>query len=76
MHRLDVGIEAGQLISYVRHPYERYSVDLYLYECRLIGGEPIAKNVNAFRWCTSPEFDQHAFTPADEASMNKLLGIP
>lgn len=74
-HRLDVEIEPGQLISFVSHPYERYVVDLYLYECKLSGGEPSEKNVNAFRWVTSSEFDQYPFTPADELSMNKLLGV-
>ena len=31
--------------------------------------------VNAFKWVPSAEFDQYPFTPADEASMNKLLGV-
>ena len=55
--------------------YERYVVDLYLYECRIQSGalEPLA--VNAFKWVTSAEFDQYPFTPADEASMNKLLDV-
>lgn len=75
MHRLGVGIEVGQLISYVSHPYERYTVDLYLYECSLTGGDPIALNVNAFRWVTSGDFDKYPFTPADEASMTKLLDV-
>ena len=35
--------------------------------------EPLA--VHAFKWVTSAEFDQYPFTPADEASMNKLLGV-
>lgn len=74
-HRLGVGIDVGQLISFVSHPYEKYVVDLYLYECRLTGGEPAVQNVNAFKWVTSAEFDQYPFTPADEASMNKLLGV-
>jgi 8-oxo-dGTP diphosphatase len=74
-HRLGVEIVPGQLISFVSHPYERYVVDLYLYECKLAGGEPTEKNVNAFRWVTSSEFDQYPFTPADELSMNKLLGV-
>ena len=57
------------------HPYEHYVVDLFLYECRLLSDhlEPLA--VNAFKWVTSAEFDQYPFTPADEASMNKLLGV-
>lgn len=74
-HRLGVEIEPGQLISFVSHPYERYTVDLYLYECAVTSGEPTALAVNDFRWVSSIEFDRYAFTPADEASMNKLLGM-
>jgi 8-oxo-dGTP diphosphatase len=73
-HRLGVDIEPGKLISYVRHPYERYAVDLYLYECQITEGEPQPLNVNAFRWVPSAAFDQYPFTPADELSMTKLLG--
>jgi 8-oxo-dGTP diphosphatase len=74
-HRLGVDISVGQLISFVSHPYERYVVDLFLYECRLTRGEPSPRNVHAFRWATSAEFDQYPFTPADELSMNQLLGL-
>jgi 8-oxo-dGTP diphosphatase len=74
-HRLGGEIEVGKLISFVSHPYEHYVVDLFLYECTLAGDAIEAKNVNAFRWVTSAEFDQYSFTPADEASMNKLLGM-
>jgi 8-oxo-dGTP diphosphatase len=74
-HRLSVQIEVGQLISFVSHPYEHYVVDLYLYECRVVSGELRAVNVHDFRWVTSDEFDRFPFTPADEASMNKLLGL-
>jgi 8-oxo-dGTP diphosphatase len=74
-HRLGAEIEVGKLISFVSHPYEHYVVDLFLYECTLVSATLEAKNVNAFRWVTSPEFDQFPFTPADEASMNKLLGV-
>src|SRR5579872_3363677 len=74
-HRLGVGIDVGKLISFVSHPYDHYVVDLFLYECTLQHAELEAKNVNAFKWVTSAEFDQYPFTPADEASMNKLLGV-
>ena len=33
-----------------------------------------ANAVHAYRWVTSTDFDQYPFTPADEASMSKLLG--
>ena len=74
-HRLGVEIEAGQLISFVSHPYEKYVVDLYLYECHIVGGDLASLAVHAYKWVTSAEFDQYPFTPADEASMNKLLGM-
>jgi 8-oxo-dGTP diphosphatase len=74
-HRLGVEIKAGQLISFVRHPYESYVVDLHLYECSIVSGTPEARAVNAFRWVRSDEFDQYPFTPADEVSMSKLLGL-
>jgi 8-oxo-dGTP diphosphatase len=75
LHRLGASIDVGKLISFVSHPYEHYVVDLFLYECTLLTTtlEPLA--VSAFKWVPSSEFDQYSFTPADEASMNKLLGV-
>jgi 8-oxo-dGTP diphosphatase len=73
--RLGVEIEVGQLISFVSHPYEHYTVDLHLYECKLRSEALEPKAVNDFRWVTSNEFDRYSFTPADEASMTKLLGV-
>jgi 8-oxo-dGTP diphosphatase len=75
LHRLGVEIEPGQMISFVSHPYERYAVDLYLYECALSRGEPRSQNVADFRWVPSSDFDRFPFTPADELSMSKLLGL-
>ncbi len=73
--RLGIDVSVGSLISYVTHPYEHYTVDLFLYECRATATGLACKNVHAFRWVTSVEFDQYPFTPADEASMTKLLGV-
>ena len=75
LHRLGVDVVPGELISFVTHPYEKYSVDLYLYECELSTGEPGAVNVADFRWVPSSEFERYDFTPADELSMSKLLGV-
>jgi len=75
LHRLGVEIEVGKLISFVSHPYEHYVVDLFLYECTLVTETLEPRAVNAFEWVPSGEFDRYPFTPADEASMNKLLGV-
>jgi 8-oxo-dGTP diphosphatase len=75
LHRLGVEVECGKLISFVSHPYEHYVVDLFLYECRLVSDKLRPLAVSEYRWVASADFDQYAFTPADEASMNKLLGV-
>src|SRR5439155_25000859 len=54
------------LISFVSHPYERYVVDLYLYECRITSGELGSLAVHAFKWVTSAEFDRYPFTRSEE----------
>ncbi len=74
-HRVGVDIEPGAQISSVLHAYEHYTVELHLYDCRLNRGEPAAVNVHQFRWVESEDFDRLPFTPADEASMTKLLGL-
>ncbi len=74
-HRLGVDVQAGKLMSYVSHPYAHYVVELYLYEGKLLDGQPSAVNVGDFRWVKSEDFEAYTFTPADEASMTKLLGL-
>lgn len=74
-HRVGVEVEPGAKISSVAHEYEHYTVELHLYECRLVRGTPSAVNVHQFRWVASADFEALPFTPADEASMSKLLGL-
>lgn len=74
-HRLDVEVETGELISFVSHPYDSYVVDLYLFACRIVEGEPRARAVHGFKWVKSHEFDAVQFTPADETSVAQLLGL-
>jgi len=72
--RLGATVEVGQLISFVNHPYERYAVDLYLYQCDLLSDRLHCRAVKDYAWVTSKEMESYAFTPVDEASMSKLLG--
>jgi 8-oxo-dGTP diphosphatase len=58
----------------VNHPYEKYAVDLYLYECKLLSDTLHRHAVNDYAWVTSKEMESYSFTPVDEASMSKLLG--
>jgi 8-oxo-dGTP diphosphatase len=72
--RLGARVEVGQLISFVNHPYEKYAVDLYLYECTLLDDQLHCRAVKEYAWVTSNEMEAYSFTPVDEASMSKLLG--
>jgi 8-oxo-dGTP diphosphatase len=74
-HRLGAEIDVGALISFVTHTYETYAVDLHLYDCELGGDTLRAAAVNAFEWVRSDEFERYPFTPADEASMARLLEV-
>lgn len=74
-HRLQVTVDVGQLMSYVCHKYDKYVVDLHLYQCTIRSGELNNANVNNHAWVKSDEFDQYLFTPADESSVAALLGI-
>jgi 8-oxo-dGTP diphosphatase len=75
-HRLGVDVQVGVRVSSVRHSYEAYDVELHLYECALPEAAVLEpQSVHAFAWATSAEFEQYAFTPADERSMNLLLGF-
>lgn len=75
MHRLGVQIEVAELINTVRHNYDRYTVELHLYACKIVMGDPSSRNVHEFSWARSDEFEKFQFTPADERSMSLLLGI-
>ena len=73
--RLGVEVDVSQpWICFRTHPYEHYTVDLYLYECALLDESLEKRAVNDYRWVTSEQFDDYPFTPVDEASMGKLLG--
>lgn len=74
MERLGVSVDVGQLISFVNHPYEKYAVDLYLYECKLQDDRVSCRAVKDYAWVSSEEMEKYSFTPVDEASMTKLLG--
>ena len=73
--RLGAEVEVGQLISFVNHPYEKYAVDLYLYECELLTEQLHCRAVKSYAWVSSKEMESYSFTPVDEASMSKLLGV-
>jgi 8-oxo-dGTP diphosphatase len=73
--RLDVDIQVGQHLATSVHDYEGYSVTLVVYKATLHSEQVRPMRVNAFHWAASEEFERYSFPPADQATMDKLLGF-
>jgi 8-oxo-dGTP diphosphatase len=73
--RLDVDVEVGEDLATSVHDYEGYTVTLAVYRTKLLSENLIPKRVHDFRWIASDEFDKYEFPPADQATMDKLLGM-
>jgi len=75
MERLDARIEVEQDLATSVHDYDGYSVTLVVYQARLLSDELQRVHINDFRWIDSEEFENYDFPPADQRTMDKLLGI-
>lgn len=73
-HRLEADVAVQGEISCVRKEYANYVVDLHLYRCRLLSPRLRRRNVMDYRWVTLEECAEYEFTPADQESMDALLG--
>lgn len=74
--RIGVAVEVGERLAARTHDYSGYRVDLRLYDARIVTGAPAKGNVADFRWVTSGEMERYPFPPADQATMDLLLGLP
>ena len=59
---------------HVRHDYPKYTVDFVVYRTET-EGEPQAIRVREARWVSPDDFDQYEFPGADQASVERLLGL-
>ena len=58
------------------HAYDGYDVHMTLFSCELPpAARPEPVGVNDLCWVTSAEMAEYEFPPADQSSMDKLLGI-
>lgn len=73
--RLGVDVEVGKEVRRVFHPYEKYSVELHVYECRLLSDQVQPLRVNDFRWVLPGELDRYEFPGADQHTVDQLLGF-
>lgn len=75
LERLGAEIEVVRKLGETHHAYEGYWIVMAMYECRLAGGEVAARKVREFRWAPSGDLDQYEFPPADQTTIEKLLGL-
>jgi len=74
--RIDVTLVVANKVAERHHVYEKYDVHLTLYACKLPpGAEPRPARVKDVRWVASSEFGNYKFPPADQATMDRLLGL-
>ncbi len=73
--RLAADVDVGEELSSILHDYEGYTVTLIIFKAELHTDQLSCARVNDFRWVTSKEFDQYEFPPADQSTMDQLLGI-
>ncbi len=73
--RITAEVEVADKLGEHHHTYSHYDVHLTMYTCHLIDGSiPNPTGVNDLRWVTSLELRDYQFPPADEYTLNKLLG--
>ena len=73
--RLGIEIEVGKQISRIEHAYAEYSVTLAIFSATIFSGEPSKQHIHEYRWVHSSEFDEYSFPPADQKTMDQLLGL-
>ena len=66
--------ESGEQALRREREYDDYVVELRLFRCEIGNSEPRPVSVKALAWANMKELDSYEFTPADQASMDALLG--
>jgi len=73
--RLGADIAVGRKLGETHHAYEGYWVVMAMYEATLQSDRLETRLVQDYRWVASTEMEQYEFPPADQATMEKLLGL-
>ncbi|MBS2032077.1 MAG: (deoxy)nucleoside triphosphate pyrophosphohydrolase [Deltaproteobacteria bacterium] len=69
-------VEVGALVSTNHHDYPDLALTLDLFRCRLVSGEPQARQGQALRWGTAEELRTLAFAEADVPFLPLLSKLP
>ena len=74
LEEMNLEVTVFEQTLHVRHDYPKYTVDFVVYRAETTG-EPASIRVRTARWVSPDDFDQYEFPGADQASVERLLGL-
>jgi len=74
---MGIEVQVGAEVLRIHHEYPKYDVDFRVFRCRLASSDGVIQNVRVHdhRWVTLQEMSQYEFPPADQRSLERLLGL-
>lgn len=69
---LAIGVDVGAHFVTVRHAFSHFTMDLHVYWCRVVTGQPRAVECADCRWVRPDQLSQYAFGRADQKVMEAL----
>ena len=72
---LDVDIDVGVRTLSTLREYDTYVIDFHSFEARIRAGQLDRVGVWDFRWVKPAELSDYRFPPADQMTIDRLLGM-
>ncbi len=72
LEELGIDIEVEESIITIDHLYPQFEVELMVYRCRYLHGEPQPLGCDEFRWVKVDELTQFTFPPANTQIISLL----
>lgn len=69
---LDIEIEVDSEFISTKHTYPDITINLTVFNSRIVSGRPILLEHNDLKWITKNEIQKYNFCPADEVILEKI----
>lgn len=69
---LDIEIEVDSEFISTKHTYPDITINLTVFNSRIVSGRPILLEHNDLKWITKNEIPKYNFCPADEVILEKI----
>ncbi|HEY3418114.1 MAG TPA: (deoxy)nucleoside triphosphate pyrophosphohydrolase [Armatimonadota bacterium] len=73
VEEIGVTVEVGAEIADTKYQYPDICVELHLFHCALVEGEPVPRQVDGIRWASPGELLDVDFPPANAALLDQLI---